>query len=172
VRAEGHARAARAAEGRPFSASTFVEPAPPPRLEYLVGATDAGAPSSYEPESPAVVATVAQLLEQITPSIEKELQPRLQGFLGSFVRAYLPQHWVFETEDDAATVLIAPTGVVSVSPGTVPSPDVTVHAPKSRLEKLLTTRTKPATMPTDVRVVPHTAKGKVAFDQVRGRFGL
>jgi hypothetical protein len=118
------------------------------------------------------VTTTAQLLEKITPDIEKELKPRLQGFLGSFVRAYLPQHWVFETEADAATVQIATTGAVTVSEGTVASPDVTVHAPKARLEKLLTSRSRPATMPTDVRAVPHTTKGKVAFDQVRSRFGL
>lgn len=116
--------------------------------------------------------STAQLLEQIAPGIENELKPRLQGFLGSFVRAYLPQHWVFETDEDSATVQIAPTGAVTVAPGSVPSPDVTVHAPKSRLEQILTARVRPAAMPTDVRVVPHTAKGKVAFDQVRGRFGL
>jgi hypothetical protein len=118
------------------------------------------------------VTTTAQLLEKITPDIEKELKPRLQGFLGSFVRAYLPQHWVFETDQDAATVEIATTGAVRVVPGTFPSPDVTVHAPKHRLEELFSKGARPATMPTDVRAVPHTAKGKVAFDQVRSRFGL
>jgi hypothetical protein len=118
------------------------------------------------------VTATAQLLEKIAPDIEKELKPRLQGFIGQFVRAYLPQDWVFETDEDAATVHIETTGAVTVAKGTVPSPDVTVHAPKARLEKLLTSRTHPATLPAEVRAVPHTAKGKVAFDQVRGRFGL
>jgi hypothetical protein len=119
-----------------------------------------------------LVPTTAELLAAITPEVEKELKPRLQGFLGSFVRAYLPQHWVFETEQDAATVEIATTGAVRVLPGPFPAPDVTVHAPKHRLEELLTRKSRPANLPTDVRAVPHTAKGKVAFDQVRSRFGL
>ncbi|MCI4365270.1 MAG: hypothetical protein L3K10_04320 [Thermoplasmata archaeon] len=118
------------------------------------------------------MATTAELLEKIAPQIEKELQPRLQGLIGSFVRAYLPQVWVFETEDEATTVRIEPTGKVTVVAGSSPSPDVSVHAPKERLHQLLATRTRPASMPADVRVVPHTAKGRAAFDQVRGRFGL
>lgn len=120
----------------------------------------------------AVMATTSQLLEKIAPEIEKELKPRLQGFVGSFVRAYLPQVWVFETDEDSATVRVESSGSVTVTPGSRMSPDVTIHAPKARLEKILTSRSRPASMPTDVRVVPHTTKGRVAFDQVRGRFGL
>jgi hypothetical protein len=116
--------------------------------------------------------TTAELLGKIAPEIEKELKPRLQGLIGSFVRAYLPQVWVFETEADAASVRVETTGSVTVAPGTSPSPDVTIHAPKARLEKLLTSKTRPASVPADVRIVPHTTKGKVAFDQVRSRFGL
>jgi hypothetical protein len=118
------------------------------------------------------VSTTAELLGTIAPDIEKELKPRLQGLIGSFVRAYLPQVWVFETDEDSATVHVAATGAVRVAPGSAPSPDVTIHAPKARIEKLLTSRARPASVPTDVRIVPHTTKGRVAFDQVRGRFGL
>ena len=116
--------------------------------------------------------TTAQLLTKIAPDIETELKPRLQGLIGSFVRAYLPQVWVFETDEDAATVRVEPTGSVTVASGAAASPDVTIHAPKARLQKILTARSRPATMPSDVTVVPHTSKGRVAFDQVRGRFGL
>jgi hypothetical protein len=120
----------------------------------------------------ASVSCTGRLLGQIAPDIEKELKPRLQGLIGSFVRAYLPQVWVFETEKESTTVRIEPTGAVKVTPGTSASPDVTVQAPHDRLEKLLTSRSRPATMPPDVRVIPHTAKGRAAFDQVRSRFGL
>jgi len=113
-----------------------------------------------------------ELLAKIAPEVEKELKPRLHGLIGSFVRAYLPQVWVFETDVDSATVRVEPTGSVTVAPGSAPSPDVSIHAPKARLEKLLKSRTRPASMPDDVRVVPHTSKGRVAFDQVRSRFGL
>jgi hypothetical protein len=118
------------------------------------------------------VVTTAYLLEQVAPGIEQELKPRLQGLIGSFVRAYLPQVWVFETDEDSATVRVEATGAVAVTAGTAPSPDVTIHAPKARLEKILTSRAPPKTIPADVRVVPHSTKGRVAFDQVRGRFGL
>lgn len=116
--------------------------------------------------------TTAELLGKVAPEIEKELKPRLQGWIGSFVRAYLPQVWVFETEADSATVRVEPTGTVAVIPGSAPSPDVSIHAPKARLERLLTSRTRPESVPADVRVVPHTSKGRIAFDQVRSRFGL
>ncbi len=116
--------------------------------------------------------TTADLLRGIAPDVEKEIRPRLQGFLGSFVRAYLPQVWVFETDAETATLRVEPTGAVAVVEGAPPHPDVTIVLTKARLEQLLTARTRPAHRPTDVQVVPHTAKGKVAFDQVRSRFGF
>jgi hypothetical protein len=118
------------------------------------------------------MATTVDLLGKVAPEIEKELKPRLQGLIGSFVRAYLPQVWVFETDQDAASVRVDTNGSVTVAPGRTASPDVTIHAPKARLEKMLTARTRPASVPADVKVVPHTTKGRVAFDQVRARFGL
>ncbi len=119
-----------------------------------------------------VTPNTAELLAKIAPEIEKEIQPRLQGLIGSFVRAYLPQVWVFETERGSTTVTIDRSGTVAVSEGAGGSPDVTVHAPEALLVKLLSSRVRPAAMPAGVRVVPHTAKGRTAFDQVRGRFGL
>jgi hypothetical protein len=116
--------------------------------------------------------TTAELLEKVAPDVEQELKPRLQGLFGSFVRAYLPQVWVFDTDEDSATVRVEPTGSVRVTAGSAPSPDVSIHAPKALLAGILSSRSRPATAPTDVRVVPHTTKGRVAFDQVRARFGL
>ena len=112
------------------------------------------------------------LLEKLVPDIEKELKPRLQGFIGAFVRAYLPQVWVFETEEGATSVRIEPTGAVTVHAGPTPAPDVTVKGPHVRLKKVLATRTKGAAKPADVSVVAHTAKGRAALEQVRSRFGF
>ncbi|HLM90589.1 MAG TPA: hypothetical protein VK424_00815 [Thermoplasmata archaeon] len=112
------------------------------------------------------------LLEKLAPDIEKELKPRLQGFIGAFVRAYLPQVWVFETEEGATSVRIEPTGAVTVGAGPTRSPDVTVHGPHDRLKKILSTRTKGGARPTEVSVVAHTAKGRAALEQVRSRFGF
>ncbi len=112
------------------------------------------------------------LLEKLVPEIEANLKPRLQGFLGAFVRAYLPQHWSFETEEGTTTVRIDPTGAVAVVPGAVTSPDVTVRAGHDRLKQVLTTREKPPGKVSDVSVVAHTAKGRAALEQVRSRFGF
>jgi hypothetical protein len=118
------------------------------------------------------VATLAELLERVTPDLEREVRSRLQGFLGGFIRAFLPQVWVFETESETATLRVEPSGAVTVAPGSVPSPDVSVSAPRARLEAMLTSRERPGSAPSDVSVLLHTARGRAAFDQVRGRFGL
>jgi len=122
--------------------------------------------------SGATVSCTQSLLEKLAPDIEKELRPRLQGFLGAFVRAYLPQVWVFETEEGATSVRIEPTGAVTVHAGTTPSPDVTVKGPHDRLQKVLSTRSKGTPKPADIDVVAHTAKGRAALEQVRSRFGF
>lgn len=112
------------------------------------------------------------LLEKLAPDIEAELKPRLQGFIGAFVRAYLPQHWAFVTEKETSTVRIDPTGSVTVLPEAVPSPDVTVRGPHDRLRQILSKRGRPRGDISDVTVVAHTAKGRAALEQVRGRFGF
>ncbi|MGA8603692.1 MAG: hypothetical protein WB788_01310 [Thermoplasmata archaeon] len=112
------------------------------------------------------------LLEKLAPDIEKELKPRLQGFIGAFVRAYLPQVWVFETEEGATSVRIEPTGAVTVAAGPATARDVTIRGPHDRLKQVLSTRTKGGAKPTDFSVVAHTAKGRAALEQVRSRFGF
>jgi hypothetical protein len=118
------------------------------------------------------VSCTQELLEGLAPQVEAYLQPRLQGFIGAFVRAYLPQHWTFVTEEGTTTVRIDPTGKVSVTGGGVAAPDVTVRASHDRLREVLTTRQRPSGGSGDVSVVAHTAKGRAALDQVRGRFGV
>lgn len=118
------------------------------------------------------MSSVQELLEKLAPDIEAELKPRLQGFIGAFVRAYLPQHWSFETEEGTSTVRIDPTGAVTVVAGAVKAPDVTVKGPHDRLQQILSRRERPSGRVTDVSVVAHTAKGRAALDQVRGRFGF
>ncbi len=112
------------------------------------------------------------LLRAIAPDLEAYVRPRLQGFLGAFLRAYLPQAWAFETEDGTTTVTIAADGQVTVAPEAVAAPDVTVAAPRARLEAVFARRGSPGPRPPDIRVAAHTAKGRAAVDQVRQRFGL
>jgi hypothetical protein len=116
---------------------------------------------------------VARLLAHAATEIEPEVQRRLQGFLGSFVRAYLPQVWVFQTEDGVATLKVDLAGHVSALAGALDKPDVTIEIAHDRLKAALE-RTGPAGPPPPgaVKVTPHTAKGKAAFDLVRSRLGL
>jgi hypothetical protein len=118
------------------------------------------------------VPTLVELLSPIAPRVEAEIKPRLQGFLGGFIRAYLPQQWVFQTEKGEATVRIGPDGDVSVEEGAVSTPDVTVQAPHRRIEAILERGERPARPVPDVHVTAHTARGRAALDQVRGRFGV
>ncbi len=113
-----------------------------------------------------------ELLRGIVPDLEGYLRPRLSGFLGSLLRAFLPQTWSFETEDGTTTLTIAPDGSATVAPGAVSAPDVTVAAPRARLAELFARRERPAARPADVRVAAHTAKGRAAVEQMRARFGL
>ena len=68
----------------------------------------------------------AGLLGQVASSAESELRSRLNGFLGGMIRAYLPQAWVFRTEEDVASLLVDRDGRLSVVPAAAPNPDVTV----------------------------------------------
>jgi hypothetical protein len=112
------------------------------------------------------------LLRKTALEFEPELQNRLKGIFGGIISGYLPQAWVFQTEDGAASLLVDKAGKVSVMAGVAPHPDVTVEMPHARLAAALKTRTKSAVPPGDLKVTPHTVKGRTAFDYLRGRLGL
>ena len=115
---------------------------------------------------------VERVLRGVAPELETEVQRRLSGFFGGFLRLYLPQTWVFRTEQGAATLCVDERGAVTVAPGELPSADVTVEMAYDRLRRLLTNRARepPGTEPP--RVTTHTAKGRVAFGYLRDRLGL
>ena len=115
---------------------------------------------------------VAQLLEPIAPSVEGEVRSRLGGFLGGMIRAYLPQTWVFSTDRGTASLVVDPDGRTHVVPAAAPGPDVTIELPYDRLKAALATRRPGAVPPGAMRVHPHTAKGRTAFDYLRSRLGL
>ncbi len=116
--------------------------------------------------------SVEELLRGIAPDAEREIQQRLTGFLGGFVRAYLPQTWEFRTEEGTASLAVDAAGHVTVQPGAAAAPDVTIEVGFERLRTGLTTRRKESTAPGPLNVIPHTAKGRTAFDYLRGRLGL
>ncbi len=115
---------------------------------------------------------VEEAVASAARSLEPEIQSRLHGFLGSIVRAYLPQTWTFRTSDGSASLTIDANGRATVAPGVVASPDVTVELPHDLVKKLLTSRGRERVPPGAVHVTPHTARGRAAFDYLRGRLGL
>ena len=115
---------------------------------------------------------ILDLLRTAGKEFEPEIRTRLSGLFGGILRHYLPQTWVFRTEHEVASLTVDPTGAVSVTSGAAPTPDVTVEIPHDRLKAALTSRKREAVPPGPIQVTPHTAKGKAAFDYLRGRLGL
>lgn len=115
---------------------------------------------------------VEELLRSTAKELEPDIQSRLKGFLGGFIRAYLPQAWVFRTEEETATLTVDGNGTVTVTSGAAASADVTIEIAHARLVAALTTRRKEAVPPGPITVTPHTTKGKAAFDYLRSRLGL
>ena len=119
--------------------------------------------------------SVPELLELLTataPELEGRLRPQMQGLAGAFVKPYLPQRWVFVTERETASLVVEATGSVSAVAGVAAPPDVTVKVAFDRLRIALTTRRREAVPPGPLEVVPHTEKGRTAFQFVRSRLGL
>ncbi|MGA8542979.1 MAG: hypothetical protein WB947_05525 [Thermoplasmata archaeon] len=112
------------------------------------------------------------LLRDTGKQVEPEVQKQLRGLFGGIVRSYLPQTWVFETDDGVASMVVDKSGAVSVTAGAAPHPDVTVKIPHDRLAVALKTRDKAKVPPGPLTVTPHTSKGKTAFDYLRSRIGL
>ena len=113
-----------------------------------------------------------ELLSATAPELGARLRQQMQGFAGAFVRPYLPQRWVFVTERETASLVVEVSGSVSAVAGVAAPPDVTVKIPYDRLRVALTTRNRVAVPPGPLEVVPHTDKGRTAFQFVRSRLGL
>jgi len=113
---------------------------------------------------------VEELLGPVAARAQAEVQRRLGGFLGGMLRAYLPQVWVFVTDRGTASLRVAPDGSASVVPGPLAPADVTIEVGHARLEAALAGRADAGGTPP--RVTTHSAKGKAAFDYLRGRLGL
>jgi len=112
------------------------------------------------------------LLENVGRGLEPQVRSQLGGFFGGMVRAYLPQTWVFRTEKEVASLTVDGTGAVRVAEGAAAGADVTIESTLDALSTALGARSGAKVRPESFRVTPHTAKGKTAFDYLRGRVGL
>lgn len=115
---------------------------------------------------------LVELLTEAGKGVEAALKPQLSGFFGSVVRAYLPQRWVFVTEEGMATLGVETSGAVVVRAGGDPAPDVMVTTSHAKLAAALRTRRREGLPPGPLTVTPRTSKGKTAFDFARRRLGL
>lgn len=113
-----------------------------------------------------------ETLARVAPAVQAEVQPRLRGLFGGFVRAYLPQTWVFRTELDAASLTVDAQGVAATVPHELEAPDVTVELPHGQLAELLATRGRRRPPAGTVKVTAHTSKGRAALGYLGPRLGL
>ncbi len=116
--------------------------------------------------------SVEELLRDTARDFEPELKRRLTGLLGGIFRSYLPQAWEFRTERETVGLHVDKDGHVSVAAGAVAHPDLTVEMAEAGLVAALKRRGPARGPPEGLKVTPHTAKGKAAFDYLRSRIGL
>ncbi|MGI0140319.1 MAG: hypothetical protein ACREBT_04115 [Thermoplasmata archaeon] len=111
-------------------------------------------------------------LTRMVPALERQIRPRLEGFVGSMVRSYLPQTWVFEAEGEAASLTVDREGNASVAAHALPAPDVTIQAKREILLAALTRGREASAHESDFHITTHTPKGRTAFSFLRQRFGI
>jgi hypothetical protein len=118
------------------------------------------------------VSCLPGLLDSVGRDIERQLKPQLSGLFGGILRGYLPQTWVFKTEEGNASLRVDTDGHAAAIGGVAPQPDVTIETTHARLAAALTTRSKVGVPPGPLKVTPHTEKGRLAFEFLRSRLGL
>lgn len=118
------------------------------------------------------MAELTELFRPICAEVQAKLQGALKGFVGSFVRGYLPQAWVFRTEKEFVTFSVGRDGNASVAEGDTSAPDVVITVDHAYLCEALRTRKKPEAECATFEVKFCTGKGETAFQYVRGQIGL
>jgi hypothetical protein len=113
------------------------------------------------------------IFESICSEVEKELKPMLGGLLtGPMIRGYLPQNWIFITEEKTVTFTVDKKGNAAIENGASDEPDVTIEIDHEYLTTALETRTQPSISPKKNEITFHTKKGETAFNFLKKRFGL
>lgn len=112
------------------------------------------------------------LLASVAKDVETQVRPQMSGIFGGMIRGYLPQTWVFTTEEGSASLTVDAEGHARAAAGALPKPDVTIETTHARLSAALTTRRSDAVPPGPFKVTPHSEKGRTAFGFLRSRLGL
>jgi len=115
---------------------------------------------------------IKDLLEKMRLEIEGQLKERLNSLSGVFLRAYLPQTWIIETEEEVVTFHVDQDGNASVNPKRAGIPDVTIRSEHAVVSTALKTRDQSKVPQGKLKVISHTSKGRVTFSFLRGRLGF
>lgn len=117
--------------------------------------------------------SIRPLLDALVPEVQREAKKALSGLLtGAIVRGYLPQAWVFETEDEKVTFYVDVDGNVRTIEGEVEDPDVGVRGSAEDLAYVLRERNLPEGAGKRILYKVHTNKGKAAWTLLKNRFGF
>ena len=117
--------------------------------------------------------SIRPLLDALAPEVEAEAKRVLANPLtGAIVRGYLPQSWVFETEEETVTFRVDPDGNARTLEGAVADPDVGVRGPSEDLATVLRDRRLPEGAGRRIEYRHFTGKGRAAWTFLKNRFGL
>jgi hypothetical protein len=116
---------------------------------------------------------ILSLLRNLFPEIEHELKTGLQSGKGPDIEEFLPQFWVFETENETVSLMINAQGKAYAQTGEVPNRDLTIRWKHDVLALVLRSGNR-ASVSRDAHpeVIIHKPEGQAAFDFLRGRLGL
>jgi hypothetical protein len=119
------------------------------------------------------VTSIRPLLDRLTAEVEPEVKKALSDLLaGAIVRGYLPQAWVFETEEETVTFLVDTEGNARTFEGASPEPDVGIRGPSADLIIVLRERRLPEGAGQRILRKHYTEKGRVAWNFLKDRFGF
>jgi len=114
-----------------------------------------------------------ELFQPICQEVEGQVKKYLRGILSAgFIKPYLPQHWVFITEQETVTFMVDKKGNTSVASAVSETPDVTIKIDHDFLAQAIKTREKPDFEPSNFDVSFQTKKGETAFGYLRKHLGL
>ena len=117
--------------------------------------------------------SIRPLLDSLVPEVQKEAKQALSGLLtGAVVRGYLPQAWVFETEDETVTFLVDRDGNARTVDGASPNPDVGIRGPAEDMAAVLRDRQMPEGAGQRILHKHYTSKGRAAWTFLKNRFGF
>lgn len=118
----------------------------------------------------ATMSSLTGLFQRFCEEMMKRLKTELGRFYtGGYMSRYLPQTWVFKTENEVLTVVMDNEGNVILSGTDSKTPDVTIHTTEITLTNALQSNAKPKWQ---WQVAFNTKKGEAAYTYMRGKFGL